>query len=96
MVYRDGKFPMWIGSLWTPRHTPRKPVAVEALFEEMRDLKRRVRDFYMDKAEQYHGQFYLSDPYFGFLNLIVTLRLGAYHDQLHFDDVVNLAETMRK
>lgn len=95
-LYRDGKFPMWVGFLWTPRHTPWKPVQVEALFEEMRDLHEQVRDFYTDKAEDLLGHIYLFDPYFGFLNLIVTLRLGAYHDQLHFDDVLNMAETMRK
>ena len=95
-LYRDGKFPIWVGFLWTPRHTPRKPVLVEALFEEMRDMHKLVCDFYSDKPEDLLGHIYLFDPYFGFLNLIVTLRLGAYHDQLHFEDVLNLAEMMRK
>jgi hypothetical protein len=27
--------------------------------------------------------------------LILTLRLGIYHDALHFEDVVKLAEKMK-
>jgi len=33
------------------------------------------------------GNLYLYDPVFGWCNLIVTLRIGIYHDQLHYDDV---------
>ena len=94
-LYRDGKFPMWVGFLWTPRHPPRKPVPIEVLFKEMRDLHQRVRDFYSDKDEDLLGQIYLFHPYFEFLNLIVTQRLGAYHDQLHFNDVVYRADSIK-
>jgi len=74
-VYRRQSFPMWVGFLWTPRHTPRKPVPLA-------------------KDEAVLGNLYLYDPIFGFINLIVTLRIGIYHDQLHFDDVFKLATTL--
>ena len=40
------------------------------------------------------SNLYLYDPVFGFINLIVTLRIGIYHDQLQFDDVFKLAKTL--
>ena len=30
------------------------------------------------------------------LNLILTLRLGIYRDQLHYDDVIEMAQAMTK
>jgi len=32
-------------------------------------------------------QFWAEGKLFGWCNLIVTLRIGVYHDQLHYDDV---------
>jgi len=94
-LYRTGHFPMWVGFLWTPRHTPRRPVPLETLAAELRDLHRRVRAFYEGKDEAVLGHVYLYDPLFGLLNLIVTLRLGIYHDQLHYEDVAKLAGARR-
>lgn len=94
-VYRSSKFPMWVGFLWTPRHNPRKPVSLEQLETELRDLHKRVRDFYAGKDEAVLGNISLYDPYFGWLNLIVTLRIGIYHDQLHYDDVIKLAQSLK-
>src|SRR5574341_13644 len=90
-LYRTGKFPMWVGFLWTPRSNVRKPVALAQLAAELRDLHQQARDFYTGKDEDVLGNLYLFDPYFGWFNLIVTLRLGVYHDQLHYDDVIKLA-----
>ena len=90
-LYRDGEFPMWVGFLWTPRHNSRKPVPLEQLKVEVRGLHAQAREFYMGKDEALLGHVYLFDPYFGFLNLILSLRLGAYHDQLHYDDVIEQA-----
>lgn len=87
-VYRSPKFPHWVGFLWTPRFNPRKPVALEKLKAEIRDLHESIRQFYEGKDERVLGNLYLYDPLFGWCNLIVTLRIGIYHDQLHFDDVV--------
>jgi hypothetical protein len=87
-VYRNPKFPQWVGFLWTPRFNTRKPVTLEQLKTELCDLHARIRQFYEDKDEDVLGNLYLFDPVFGWVNLIVTLRIGIYHDQLHFDDVV--------
>ena len=95
-LYRDGKFPMWVGFLWTPRHNARKPIPVEQLKQELRDHHAEIREFYTGKDEDILGHVYLFDPYFGLLNLIETLRLGIYHDQLHYDDVFKLVEGFKE
>jgi hypothetical protein len=87
-LYRDPKFPQWVGFLWTPRHNTRKPVSFEQLKSELRTLHANVRQFYEDKEEDVLGNLYLYDPLFGWCNLIVTLRISIYHDQLHYDDVL--------
>lgn len=86
-VYRDPKFPQWVGFLWTPRYSTRKPVAFDVLRNELRELHAKVRGFYAGKDESVLGNLYLYDPVFGWCNLIVTLRIGIYHDQLHYDDI---------
>jgi len=90
-LYRSPKFPQWVGFLWTPRRNIRKPVSLEALKSESRILHAKVRQFYDGKDEDVLGNLYLYDPLFGWCNLIVTLRIGVYHDQLHYDDVFELA-----
>jgi hypothetical protein len=90
-LYRDPKFPQWVGFLWTPRHNTNRPVAFEQLKTELRSLHTDVRRFYQDKDEDVLGNHYLYDPLFGWCNLIVTLRIGIYHDQLHYDDVIRQA-----
>ena len=87
-LYRDPKFPQWVGFLWTPRHNTNRPVAFEKLKRELRSLHTDVRRFYQDKDEDVLGNLYLYDPLFGWCNLIVTLRIGIYHDQLHYDDIL--------
>jgi hypothetical protein len=94
-VYRDPKFPQWVGFLWTPRFNRRKPVPLEALKSETREIHAMVRAFYEYKDEDVLGNLYLYDPVFGWCNLIVTLRIGIYHDQLHYDDVVKLAHKFK-
>ena len=95
-VYRTPKFPQWVGFLWTPRHNTRKPVSLEQLKTELRNLHAKVRSFYEGKNEDVLGNLYLYDPLFGWCNLIVTLRIGIYHDQLHFDDVIRQAALLRR
>lgn len=94
-LYRDPKFPQRVGFLWTPRHNTNRPVALEQLKTELRSLHTDVRRFYQDKDEDVLGNLYLYDPLFGWCNLIVTLRIGIYHDQLHYDDVIKLAATFK-
>jgi hypothetical protein len=94
-VYHRKSFPMWVGFLWTPRHNPRKPVPLEMLKAETRELHAQIRAFYTGKDESVLGNLHLYDPIFGLINLIVTLRIGIYHDQLHFEDVFKLARTLK-
>lgn len=94
-LYRSPKFPQWVGFMWTPRFNPRKPVSLEKLKSEVRNLHADIRRFYEGKDEDILGNLYLFDPLFGWCNLIVTLRIGIYHDQLHFDDVVKQAAAFK-
>jgi hypothetical protein len=41
------------------------------------------------------GNVFLFDPLFGFINLIVTLQIGIFHDQLHYEDVIALANAFK-
>ena len=93
-VYRRKNFPMWVGFLWTPRHNSRKPAPLAQIQAETRELHANIRTFYTGKDEDVLGNLSLYDTIFGFINLIVTLRIGIYHDQLHFDDVFKLAKTL--
>jgi len=90
-LYRSAKFPQWVGFMWTPRFNPRKPVLLQVLKSEIRSLHASVCRFYEGKDLDVLGNLYLYDPLFGWCNLIVTLRIGIYHDQLHFDDVMKQA-----
>ena len=95
-LYRSPKFPHWVGLLWTPRYNRRKPVSWEALKTELRTLHVGIHKFYEGKDEDVLGNLYLYDPVFGWFNLIVTLRIGIYHDQLHYEDVIRQAEQIEK
>jgi hypothetical protein len=55
-----------------------------------------VHPTYNGKDKDMLGNVYLYDPVFGWCNLIVTLRIGIYHDQLHFDDVLKLIQTIER
>ena len=84
------------GLLWTPRYNPTKRVTLEKLKTDLRNLHGEIRAFYEGKDEDILGNLAVYDPYFGSLNLIVTLRLGIYHDQLHYADVIRMAGVSRK
>ena len=90
-LYRDPQFPQWVGFLWTPRHNTKRPVSFEQLKTDLRSIHTDVRRFYQNTDEDVLGNLYLYDPLFGWCNLIVTLRIGIYHDQLHYDDVIKQA-----
>jgi hypothetical protein len=93
--YRKHNFPHWFSFPWKPKYTPGNPVPLSLLLDEMRQLHSDVRDFYQGKHEAALGHVYLFDPLFGFINLIVTLRIGIYHDQLHYDDVFKQITTIK-
>ncbi|MFW5713315.1 MAG: DinB family protein [Brevefilum sp.] len=90
--YRKERVPMWVGFLWTPKYNPENPVPLETLKEELCLEHQRVRAFYEDKPEDLLGNVFVFDPLFGFINLILALRVGIYHDKLHYDDVIQMAK----
>jgi len=94
-LYRSPKFPHWLGFLWTPRYNSRKPVSMEVLKSETEMMHTKVRRFYESKAEDILGILYLYDPVFGWCNLMVTLRICIYHDQLHYEDVFKQAKQFK-
>lgn len=94
-VYRSPSFPHWVGFLWPPKHTPKKSVPLSVLKAETENIHARVRAFYEGKDPDVLGNLYLYDPIFGWCNLIVTLRIGIYHDQLHYDDALKQARAFR-
>jgi DinB superfamily len=95
-LYRSPKFPNWVGFLWTPRYSARKSVLLDTLKTEIRTLHGDIRKFYEGKDEDVLGNLYLYDPWFGWCNLIITLRISIYHDQLHYDDVIKQAAYLKK
>ncbi len=95
-LYRSPKFPQWVGFLWTPRYNTCQPVPFEQLKSELWTLHANIRRFYEGKDEDVLGNLYLYDPLFGWCNLIVTLRIGIYHDQLHYDDILKQVAQIKK
>jgi hypothetical protein len=90
-VYQRPNFPMWTGFLWTPRHNPKKPVPLAVLREEVESTHHRVQSFYTGKDTDVLGNIYAYDPAVGVVNLITALKVGVDHDQLHYDDVIDMA-----
>jgi hypothetical protein len=93
--YRKQNFPHWFSLPWKPKYTSENPVPLSLLLDEMRQVHSDVRGFYQGKHDAALGHVYLFDPLFGFINLIVTLRIGIYHDQLHYDDVFKQISALR-
>jgi hypothetical protein len=86
--YRKSSFPHWTGFIWKPKYSNEKQVPFSTLVEETRQTHQKFRTFYEGKDEAVLGHVYLFDPLFGFFNLIQALKIGIYHDQLHYDDVI--------
>jgi len=86
--YRQQSFPHRVGFLWTPKYSEKNQISLSTLLDETRRVHQEVRAFYEGKDESLLGHVYLFDPLFGFINLILTLQIGVYHDQLHYDDVI--------
>lgn len=41
------------------------------------------------------GHIHAYDPAIGVVNLITALKVGIDHDQLHYDDVLQMASSLR-
>ena len=76
------------------RHRPARPVPASQVMAELRGLHGAIREFYAGKPEDVLGHVSVYDPLFGWLMVILALRLGIHHDQLHYDDVLTLAQAM--
>jgi hypothetical protein len=94
-IYLRKGFPMWVGFIWKPIYTPYRPVPLATLKAETKSLYSQIRAFYTGKDEDVLGHVYFYDPVFGWVNLINMLRIGIYHDELHFTDVKNLANVLK-
>lgn len=93
--YKRPSFPMWTGFLWKPRNNHRNPIPRAALQAEVETAHLQVREFYQGKDPAVMGHIHAYDPAIGVVNLITSLKVCLDHDQLHYDDVVDLAETLR-
>ena len=91
--YRKARAPMWVGFFWKPKHSPEKPISFEDLKTVLRAQHQQIRTFYEDKPACLLGNVFVFDPLFGFVNLILALRVGLYHDHLHFEDVIQIGKT---
>jgi hypothetical protein len=55
----------------------------------------RLRVFYTGKDPDVLGNIYAYDPAIGVMNLITGLKVGIDHDQLHYDDLIEMAASMK-
>lgn len=95
-VYRRPHFPMNVGWLWSPRATPQRPQPLAKLERSLAEAHERYRQFYAAKDASLLGHITVIDPLIGRLNLIQVLRVGIYHDQLHYEDVLKLAAEIKR
>lgn len=86
-VYKRPNFPQKVGWLWPPRYNPKRQISLLLLKEDIARDHQQVILFYRGKPLDLLGNTYLYDPAIGTLNLIQALRVGLYHDQLHYDAV---------
>jgi hypothetical protein len=91
-VYLRPDFPMNVGWLWPPRHTAARPVSLDRLQKELCEVHGRIERFYHSRDPALLGNLPLWDPAIGSLNMIQALRVGLYHDQLHYDHIRSLLQ----
>lgn len=86
-VYRRHGFPQNVGWIWPPKYTPIHPVSLTDLKRGLVQIHRQVRTFFTDKPPGMLGNLPLYDPAIGCINMIQALRVGIYHDELHFSEI---------
>jgi len=94
-VYRRPDFPMNSGWMWPPKYSPRQPAGLADLSRSLAQVHAQYRTFYALKNPDILGHITFFDPAIGRLNLIQALRVGLYHDQLHFEDALRLADEIK-
>jgi hypothetical protein len=89
-VYRRPDFPQNVGWIWPPAYTPSQPVSRAVLERNLRAVHDQTESFYAGKLPHLLGHTLLYDPAIGRLNLIQALRVGIYHDEMHFATIHEL------
>jgi hypothetical protein len=95
-VYKRPNFPMWTGFLWKPRNTPEKPIPLAELKAAIEATHAEIRAFYTGKDPDVLGNINAYDPAIGVVNLITGLKVCIDHDQLHYDDVLQMALSLKE
>jgi hypothetical protein len=95
-VYRRPGFPMKVGWMWPPRVSAKNPITLAALERSLVQVHARYRLFFEAKEPDLLGQIWLYDPAIGKVNLIQKLRVGLYHDLLHFQDAQKLTREIKQ
>jgi hypothetical protein len=86
-VYRRPGFPQNVGWIWPPKYTPNRPIPFSELKQGLVGIHRQVRAFYTSKHAGMLGNLPLYDPAIGWINMIQGLRVGIYHDEMHFGEI---------
>jgi hypothetical protein len=68
---------------------------VSTLVAELESTHQQVLRFYTGKDPDVLGNIHAYDPAIGVVNLIKALKVGLDHDQLHYDDVIELAASLK-
>jgi hypothetical protein len=92
-VYARPDFPMQVGWLWTPKQKPADLVSLAQLHRETAVEHQKIRAWYEARDEAVLGHINLYDPVVGWLNLVQALRVGVYHDALHFRDIKEMVRS---
>jgi hypothetical protein len=83
-VYLRPGFPQNVGWIWPPAYTPGQPVPLRVLDRNLRAAHMETESFFAGRLPHLLGHTQLYDPPIGRLNMIQALRVGIYHDELHF------------
>lgn len=94
-VYARPNFPMSVGWLWKPKYKPADNISLTQLQQEVAGEHRRIRRWYEAREEAVLGHVNLYDPVIGWVNLVQALRIGVYHDALHYRDVARMCAELQ-
>jgi hypothetical protein len=94
-VYQRPGFPMHMGWLWSSKYSPSNPSSYAEVKRSLTKKHNQIYAFFESKNPDLLGHVRLYDPAVGRINLIQVLRIGIYHDQLHYRDVIKLAEEFK-
>jgi DinB superfamily len=86
-VYTRPAFPHFIGRLWPPEYSPRRPVSLNSLCRAISIEHQLVRDFYQKREPLNLGRALLYIPAIGWINYIQSLQIAVFHDAHHFDEI---------